>query len=93
MRRRKFLLGLLFRDKFGERLGVRPAVLPVTIAGQELKLGGDIVIEVMGIPIGDGLQNGDQIRDAMLALPPNSIVRVKVLRAGEIIELVATSGR
>jgi len=87
------MVNAVAKGSFGERLGVRPAVLPVTIAGQELKLGGDIIIEVMGIPIAAGLENGDEIRAAMLALPPNSIVRVKVLRAGEIIELVATSGR
>jgi S1-C subfamily serine protease len=78
------------RDSFAERLALQPAVVPITIGGQEVKIGGDIIIEIQGIPLGGRLENDEQIREALLALPPNSIIRVKVLRAGEIVELVAT---
>jgi serine protease Do len=76
---------------FAERLAVRPAVLPVVIAGQEFKLGGDIILEIQGIPLGAQLENGDRIRDAIIGQPAGTIIRVKVLRMGEIIELVATT--
>jgi len=76
---------------FAERLAVRPAILPAVIAGQEFKLGGDIILEIQGIPIGANLENADRIRDALVGQPGGTIVRVKVLRAGEVIELVATT--
>ena len=79
------------RGSFGERLGVIPASLPVAIGGREVKLGGDIIIEIHGIPLGAELENSDRIRQALIDLPPSSIVRVKVLRAGQVIELVATT--
>jgi serine protease Do len=79
------------KDSFAEQLALRPAVLPISIGGQEIKVGGDIILEVQGIPLGARLENGDRIRDTLLSLPPNSIVRVKVLRAGEIVELVAAT--
>ena len=79
------------KGSFAESMALQPAVIPVTIAGQEFKIGGDILLEINGIPLGARLENGDRIREEILALPPNSIMRIKVLRAGEIIELAATT--
>jgi serine protease Do len=76
------------RNSFAERLGLEPAIVPISIGGQEFKIGGDVIIEIQGIPLGARLENGDRIRAALLDLPPNSLIRVKVLRAGQVVELV-----
>ena len=75
------------RNSFAESLTLEPAVLPVQIAGQEFKLGGDIIIAIQDIPLGARLENSEQIREALLALPPNSTVKVTVLRAGQVVDL------
>jgi S1-C subfamily serine protease len=78
------------KGSFAESLALQPAVVPITIAGQEFKVGGDVIVEVQGIPFGARLENAERIRAALTALPPNSIVRIKVLRGGEIVELAGT---
>jgi len=74
---------------FAEDLGVRPGIIPVTIGGQEFKLGGDIILSVQGRSLGPNLQNADVIREELLDLPRGSTLRVTVLRAGELLELSA----
>jgi S1-C subfamily serine protease len=39
------------KGSFAESLSLQPAVIPVTIAGQEFKIGGDIILEIAGIPL------------------------------------------
>lgn len=79
------------KGSVAEQLGLRPAVVPINIAGQQVKIGGDIILEVQGVPLGADLENSERVRQALMALPPTSVVRVKVLRGGSIIELVATT--
>lgn len=67
--------------------GVRPGTIPATIAGEELLLGGDIIIAVQGIPLGPEFENYARIRDAVAATPPGGTVRMTVLRGGERLEL------
>ena len=57
-----------------------------TIGGQQIAVGGDIILAVDGVPIGpDG--NIEQIRNRLAAEPPGTSFKMKVLRAGKIIEL------
>jgi hypothetical protein len=59
--------------------------------GAGIQAGWDIILEVQGIPLGADLENGDRIREVITGQPAGTIIRVKVLWMGEIIELVATT--
>jgi len=69
-----------------EHLGLRGGAVRANIAGLEFVVGGDVVLEVMGISLVDE-NSEDHIRDSLRALEPGDEWSVKVLRAGEIVEL------
>jgi hypothetical protein len=51
-------------------------------------LGGDIILEVQGIPL--SIENYEKIRD-LVTLGPADAIRVKILRSGEQLELKAVT--
>jgi len=57
-----------------------------SINGQQIAVGGDIILTVDGVPIG-APGNIDRIRNDLSAKPPGSSFSMKVLRAGKIVEL------
>jgi S1-C subfamily serine protease len=57
----------------------------VTISGQEVPLGGDIILSVEGIPMSSA--NVEKIRDALSGLAPGGPFKVTVFRAGQVLEL------
>jgi S1-C subfamily serine protease len=69
----------------GERLGLRGATQLVSISGQEVPLGGDIILSVQGIAT--SAANMGRIRDALNRLVPGSSFTVRILRAGQVEEL------
>lgn len=75
------------RGSLAERFGLRGGDLPVVVGGEELVLGGDIVLAVEGIAL--GAQNAyEKIRKRMIEVRLQSgTLRVTVLRAGTIVEL------
>ena len=56
------------------------------VAGEPVLLGGDIVLAVNDIPL-DSSEHLEQAWDAIRLAPSGSILRVKILRAGQISEL------
>jgi serine protease Do len=66
-------------------MGLQGGTTRANIEGENLVLGGDIILEVQGIPLDIG--NYQEIRDMVSRLDPGDIVRVKVLRGGEQLEL------
>lgn len=68
-----------------DRAGLRGATQIVTVSGQEVPLGGDIILAVEGIPA--SAANADRIRQASNHLTPGSPFRVRILRSGEVLEL------
>jgi serine protease Do len=70
-------------------IGIRGGTTKATIAGTELILGGDIILESVGIPMVDGASR-QRIRDALGHLKGGDPIKVKVLREGQVVEL---SGR
>jgi serine protease Do len=68
-----------------DEIGLRGARMLVTIAGQEVPLGGDIVLAVQGIPF--SAENIAKIRDVLSRLSPGNPFRVTILRAGDVLEL------
>jgi serine protease Do len=82
-----FLVERVAQGSFADLLGVRPGTIPTTIAGENLLLGGDIIIAVQGIPLGAKYENLDRILQALTAVPPGGNMRMTVMRAGERREL------
>jgi S1-C subfamily serine protease len=67
-------------------LGIRAGTLRSNIAGQVLTLGGDIILSIHGIRIGD-TDFHTRIRERGKTLGDLDRVEVTVLRAGEVVEL------
>lgn len=76
-----------------DRLGLRGGRFPATFGGEELLLGGDVILAVEGIPLG-GADTYESIRQRLIELRTASrAVHVTVLRGGEVLELAATVER
>ena len=74
----------------GEKLGLRPGFLPAKIGDQELLLGGDIILEVDGIQVGDP-KTEETIRNHLDDLAPGTEVTVTVFRQGQMLTLTTTA--
>lgn len=70
----------------GARLGLLPSYLPATIGKRELMLGGDIILEVDGIPVGT-FESYLPLRQHLAEIEKGQAIVVKVLRHGRVIEL------
>jgi S1-C subfamily serine protease len=73
------------KDSPAAMIGLQGGTVRATIEGENLVLGGDIILEVQGIPL--GIENYQEIREMVSRLDPGNLVRVKVLRGGEQLEL------
>ena len=80
-----FIVKTVAKDSPGDQIGLRGSTMLVPIAGQEIPLGGDIIMTVNGISAGSA--NLAKIRDSMSTLPPGGTFKVSILRAGQILEL------
>ena len=69
--------------------GLRGGTRMVTIDGQQVVLGGDIMLSVEGVPA-SSTANMMKVRDHLAGLKPGTEIRVTVLRAGKVIELIGT---
>ena len=74
----------------GQRLGLRAGKIPVLIAGEELLIGGDVILEVQGIPIADDIEYLRKIRKLMQGLKKGDKLELKVLRDGAVVTLSST---
>jgi serine protease Do len=68
-----------------EAAGLRAGTLPATIDGQEMVLGGDVILEAAGTPVGTP-EAYVKIRGHINSLPPDGSFTVKFLRAGSVLE-------
>ena len=69
----------------GDAIGLRGSSMLVDIAGQEVPLGGDIILSVDGI--GVDTANISKIRDHTSRVQAGSPFKVTILRAGQVLEL------
>src|SRR5262245_9578931 len=67
-------------------IGIRGGTTKATIAGTDLILGGDIILESAGIPMVDEASR-QKIRDALGQHKPGDPLMVKVFRQGRVVEL------
>lgn len=76
-----------------ERFGLRGGDLPAVIAGERLIVGGDVVLAVEGIALGDE-DAYENIRKRMIQIRDNNgSLHVTALRAGVIVELTGAVHR
>ena len=68
-----------------DEIGIRGATTIVRIGGQDVPLGGDIVLRVQGIPFAP--KNVRQIREAMNQLSSGDTFTVTILRAGDVLDV------
>jgi S1-C subfamily serine protease len=78
-----FLVQNVAKGSPAEKMGLRGGAIETVILGQRLVVGGDIVVEVMGIPVGMP-DDSVRFRDAIARLRPGEPFEVKVLRAGAV---------
>ena len=57
-----------------------------TIGGQQIAVGGDVILTVDGMPVGSE-DNVEKIRRRLAAEPPGTPFKMKVVRAGKVVEL------
>jgi serine protease Do len=81
-----YLVKSVAKGSISESIGLRGGAVLATIMGEEIVVGGDIILKVQGIPVGD-VADHRRVRDILEALPPNREFTMTVLRLGHVIEL------
>ena len=81
-----YLVKSVARGSVSEALGLRGGAELATIMGEQLVVGGDIILKVQGVPIGD-VSDHRRVRDILDSLPPGKEFTMTVLRLGQVIEL------
>jgi S1-C subfamily serine protease len=67
------------------RQGLRAGTLRTSVDGEDMLLGGDLLLEINGMPVTAGAV--DQIYASLNQLKAGERLTSKVLRAGQVIEL------
>jgi S1-C subfamily serine protease len=80
-----FIVKTVAKGSPADEMGLRGGAMIVTIAGQQVPLGADIVLSVDGVPF--SAANARRIRDALSGLSPGAPFKVTILRAGDVLEL------
>jgi S1-C subfamily serine protease len=79
------LVKTVAKDSPADQIGIRGATTLATIRGQQVPLGGDIVMLVQGIQ--PTVANANKIREALNGLPSGAPFKATILRAGQVLEL------
>jgi serine protease Do len=69
------------------RQGVRAGTLRTSVDGEDMLLGGDVLLEINGIPVTAAEGTVDQIFASLSQLKAGETLRSRVLRAGQVIDL------
>jgi serine protease Do len=81
-----YLVKSVARGSVGDAVGLRGGTVKATIMGEQLVVGGDIILKVQGLPVGD-VADHRRVRDILDAVPPGGAFTMTVLRLGQVIEL------
>jgi serine protease Do len=81
-----YLVKSVARGSAGDAIGLRGGTVLATIMGEELVVGGDIILKVQGIPVGE-VTDHRRVRDIVESLPPGREFTMTILRLGQVIEL------
>jgi len=81
-----YLVKTVAKGSAGEAVGLRGGSALATIMGEQLVVGGDIILKVQGIPVGEAAEHR-RVRDILAAVPSGGEFTMTVLRLGQVIEL------
>jgi S1-C subfamily serine protease len=81
-----YLVKTVARGSAGDAVGLRGGAVLATIMGEQLVVGGDIILKVQGIPVGD-VTDHRRVRDILDTVPPGGEFAMTILRLGQVIEL------
>jgi serine protease Do len=81
-----YLVKSVARGSAGDAVGLRGGTVLATIMGEQLVVGGDIILTVQGIPIGD-VTDHRRVRDILGTVPPGGEFSMTILRLGQVIDL------
>jgi S1-C subfamily serine protease len=81
-----YLVQTVARDSPAAAMGLRGGTRLATIEGRSLTIGGDIILEVAGIPV-NSAADLIKIRERLGTLAPGAPFTATVLRGGRVIEL------
>jgi serine protease Do len=81
-----FLVKTVAQGSSAWDMGLQGGDKIATIGGQQIAVGGDIILSVDGLPVGSD-DNVEKIRRRLASEPAGTPFKMKVLRAGKIIEL------
>jgi serine protease Do len=81
-----FLIKNVAKGSPADQMGLRGGTTFATIGGQQLVLGGDILLTVAGIPAGSAA-NLAKIRDLLGSAKPGTEFKGTILRAGRVLDL------
>ena len=81
-----YLVKSVARGSAGDAVGLRGGAVLATIMGEPLVVGGDIILTVQGIPVGEAADHR-RVRDILDSVPPGGDFAMTVLRLGHVIEL------
>lgn len=73
-----------------EKAGLRGGHIPVSVAGANIKLGGDVVLSIHGV-VCDEPHNFAAIKDRIASLPDGEGFTVSVLRGGQVVDLTVAA--
>ena len=82
-----FLVKTVAQGSSAWDMGLQGGDKIATIGGQEIAVGGDVILSVDGMAVGSD-DNIDKIRTRLAAEPAGTSFRMKVLRAGKVMELM-----
>ena len=81
-----YLVRTVAKGSAGEAVGLMGGAVLATIMEEQLVVGGDIILKVQGIRVGE-LADHRRVRDLMDSVPPGGEFTMTVLRLGQVIEL------
>lgn len=73
----------------GDVLGLRAGTIPVQVGDETFKVGGDIVLSIQDFPVAHNVGDACAIQDVVGGFTSETDIRLKVLRNGEVVELLA----
>ena len=76
------LVQSVVKGGMADKLGLKGGDVPAEIGGLKLLLGGDLVLSVGGIDLGDA-DAGNSIRKLLVAMKPDDRIKVSVIRGGK----------
>ena len=81
-----FVVQQVAKGSPAEKFGIRAGTMRASIQGKDLLVGGDVILEIMGIPARD-LEHSQRIRERVNGLRDGEILEVKVLREGKVVPI------